>query len=357
MLLDSFTAFYRFILKIVNAFGEDKAFKHGAAISYYTIFSLPAILIILIYFTGTFLGEAEVKEELLDQIEAFVGSDSRQQVANILERANTEKNSWWTTLLGIGSLLFGATGVFYTLKDSLNAVWKLDAPQHSGGIIKLLFDRVLSFAMVLTLGFILTVSMMLKTLLFKASDLLKEFSETLISFLQQVLPGENAWVYDLDLYLNLAYVLEFAVSLGVITALFALIFRFLPDARVRWNDIWIGAILTSLLFALGELLISWYLGQSNINSTYGAAGSLVLILVWVFYSAQILLLGAEFIYAYTETKGRPIKVSRLADSIINFSLWEGIQRLLGREPKDEEAEARIEALEEQNLESEEELMP
>lgn len=306
---------YRLCRDAILKFNGDKAFKHGAAISYYTIFSLPAILIIIINLAGSLLGEETVKQELLEQIDHFIGPESANQIAGMITGLRTDSNSFWATLLGIGTLIFGATGVFYTLQDSLNTLWRIPDKLTGGSWLKLVLDRVLSLAMVLTLGFILLVSMVLQTLIVAINSLIRSLSDSFVEMLDDMAPGFAKVVKEIDFIFWVAYSLDLIVSLTVITLVFGLIFRFLPSARLRWRDIWLGSFLTAVLFTLGRALISWYIASSNITSTYGAAGSIVLILAWVFYSSLIFLLGAELIYVYCEMRGREIQPARFVVSI------------------------------------------
>ncbi|MEM6260932.1 MAG: YihY/virulence factor BrkB family protein [Bacteroidota bacterium] len=307
---------YTLIKETVENFGEDKAFRHGAAISYFTVFSLPAIIIIIISLIGGIFGEAQVRLEILGQVESLVGADVANELNSIINAIDRDTTSVWTTIIGIGTLLFGATGTFYHLQDSLNTIWKIDVkPTGGGGILKLIVDRVLSFTMVVTLGFILLVSMVLKTLIVALNRLIEvyfdQFSELLLRF------SPDSWIFlsNFDLVFAVTYAIDVFVSLGIITLIFGLMFRFLPDARVKWKDIWLGAFLTAILFVIGEFAIGWYISNSRVTTTYGAAGSIVVILLWVFYSAQILLLGAEFIYVYTQFRGRPIQPTRIAQRL------------------------------------------
>jgi membrane protein len=189
-------------------------------------------------------------------------------------------------VLGIGTLLFGATGVFYQLKISLNKIWKVDTTSQSR-LWAILVDRLLSFAFVLVLGFLLLVSFVLTTAISMVSD-----------YIRETMP---------DIFLYVAYSFDLVISIGLITLLFALIFKFLPDVKVKWKTVWIGALITSILFAIGKFLLGLYFGEAEPASTYGAAGTVVLVLLWVSYSSLILFFGAEFTYVYAERYGYGIK--------------------------------------------------
>ncbi len=312
----SFLKFFYVLLRdTVKEFSADKAFRHGAAISYYTIFSLPAILIIVIRVAGYFFGEMTVRTELLIQIEDLIGPDSAREVGVMIDSIRPDQDSWWATLLGIGTLLFGATGVFYTLQDSINTIWKLNTHFKAEGFFKLIFDRLISFAMVLSLGFILLVSMVLETIIVAVNALVRSMDESLDTVVAEWVPWAAPYTDHIDMVFFAALGANVVLSVTVITLMFSMIFKVLPAARLPWRDVLLGSFFTAVLFIIGELLMGWYIGNSNIGSTYGAAGSIVVILLWVFYSANILLLGAEFIRVYLRMKGREIKPSRLAVSI------------------------------------------
>ena len=310
---------YQLLRDSVLSFNKDKGFKHGAAISYYTIFSLPAILMIIIYSTGSLLGEGVVRNELLGLIAEYLGPDNATEVDKMISSLNQESSSIWATLLGIGTLIFGATGVFYTLQDSLNSIWKIpekiERTSGIGATVKLVLDRILSLAMVLTLGFILLVSMVLDMIIVGLNSLIRNLEEGFQEMLADVWPWFANFLEQIDFIFVTAYLLDLAVGLLVITLVFALIFRFLPSARIPWRDVWLGSFLTAVLFTLGESLIGWYIGNSSVTSTYGAAGSVVLILLWVFLSSQILLFGAEFIYVFCKSRGREIQPAQFVLSI------------------------------------------
>jgi membrane protein len=316
-----FLKFFLILLRdTVREFSADKAFRHGAAISYYTIFSLPAILIIVIRVAGYFFGEDTVRVELLVQIEQLIGADSANEVGLMIENIRPDRDSWWATLLGIGTLLFGATGVFYTLQDSINTIWKLNTHFKRKNVFKLVFDRLISFAMVLSLGFILLVSMVLETIIVAVNVWVRSMGDSFHHLTANWAPWALNYVDQIDLVFFAALGANIVLSLIVITLMFSLIFKLLPAARLPWRDVLLGAFFTAVLFIIGELLIGWYIGNSNIGSTYGAAGSIVVILLWVFYSANILLLGAEFVQVYLRMKGREIQPSPLAISIADQPL-------------------------------------
>src|SRR5207248_6387458 len=233
---------------------------------------------------GAIFGKAAAEGQLVTEIQDLVGPQGAQAIQTLLVNAQQPTTGVLATLVSVVVLLLGATGVFSELQDALNIVWEVQA-QRASGVWAAIKDRFFSFVMVLTIGFLLLVSLV-------ASAALTALSH----FASGLLPGSGRWLH----------VADFGVSFAVITLLFAMLYKVLPDARVAWRDVWVGAAVTALLFTVGKFLIGLYLGSSSIGSAYGAAGSLAVFLVWVYYSAQILFLGAEFTQVYAQRRGRPI---------------------------------------------------
>jgi len=333
---------YQLLRDTFKEYSQDKAFRHGAAIAYYTLFSLPAVLIIVIRLAGIAFGETEVRGEVLSLIEANLTQEAANQVANMMDNISRDTNTFWATMLSIGTLIFGASGVFYSIRDSLNAVWKLRSHIPKGNFIKLLFDRVLSFTMVLTLGFIMLVSMVLHTIILAFKTIIERFGVQLRDLLRNISTDVGAFADQIEIIFYVAFVLEELIGLLVVTLTFALIFKFLADAYPRWSDVMVGALFTAILFTIGKVLIGWYISESNVGTTYGAAGSVVLLLLWVYYSAQILLLGAEFVYVYTRKKGRKIKPSKIAIRLTDRPLkrlvvfWHKVNPFIFRDKPEED---------------------
>jgi membrane protein len=259
---------------------DDQSTRLAAALSYYTVFSLAPLLIIVISVVGLVIGQREAQGQIVAQIAGYVGEESAGFIEGILEQMSQPRNSTLATLIGIITLLLGATGVFGELQASLNQIWDVPPKKVSAqqGIRALLFNRVLSFGMVLAVGFLLLVSLIISTAVTATSTWLI---------------GDRIGMAIISQGLN------FLLGFAVITLMFALIFKFLPDTKIHWRDVWPGAALTAVLFSVGRLLISFYLSQSSTASVYGAAGSLVVLLLWVYYSAQILFFGAEFTQVYS----------------------------------------------------------
>jgi membrane protein len=243
----------------------------AAALAYYAVFSIAPLLLIAISVAGLVFGHQAAQGQVMAQLQGLLGPDSALAVEHLLQNASRPRDGLSAGLIGIVMLLLGASGVMGQLQTSLNRIWEVTA-QHRGGVRGMLRDRFLSFTMVLGVGFLLLVSLL-------ASAAMAAFGK----YMSDRLPfGET-----------LLHALNLAVSFGVITFLFALIFRYVPDIHVPWRDVWEGAAVTSLLFTIGKFAIGLYLGKSTLASSYGAAGSLVVLLVWVYYSAQILFFGAE----------------------------------------------------------------
>lgn len=265
-----------------RAWIADDPFRLSAIVAYYAVISLPALLVIIINLVGSIWGYEIVQGRLTDEFSLALGKDAATSIEAIIRETRSSDKNVWSTILGIGTLLFGATGVFYQLKISLNEIWKI-APKPGAKIWKVIIDRVLSFAFVLVIGFLLLISFMVTAAI-----------SVLNQYIREMLP---------ELLLYVAYLLDFIVSIGIISTLFALMFKFLPDAKIRWKTVWVGAILTAVLFVIGKLLLGLYFGQAEPGSTYGAAGTIVLILLWVSYSSLILFFGAEFTYVYAQKYG------------------------------------------------------
>ncbi len=282
---------WRIIKDSVVDFWEADPMNHAAAIAFYTIFSLPAVLIIIISIAGSFFGKESVREELYVNIADTVGQDSADRVQAIIENTSVAEPSTIANLVGIGILLFSATTVFTILQHSLNQIWRVMEKPNKSSLIKLAIDRGISFLMVILLGAIMAASVLLDTALVLIND-----------YLDSALP-EKKFILDLDYFFNLA---NYLLSTVVITLIFTFIFKILPDVIVKWKDVLIGAIVTSVLFLIGKYLMGLYLSTTSMTSAYGAAGSLVILLMWVYYSAFILLYGANFTKIHAKYSGRPI---------------------------------------------------
>lgn len=289
-----FRRLYKLLAKSAEVWSENDPWTLSAAISYYTIISLPGLLVIIITVAGYFYGEKEIQGEIRGQFNELIGAESASQIIKMIEKARLGANTVWATILGIGTLIFSATGVFAQLQRALNQLWDLQVIPKKA-MLKLLITRLFSMGMILILGFLMLVSLVISSAIYFFSDALSDYLGMIGTYLFEVI--------------NIVF------SLIVVAAVFALIFKVLPDAKVSWKKIWVGAFLTSILFNIGKFLIGYYIGQSDPGSTYGAAGSVILILIWVAYSSLILLFGAAFTRVYAERKGDFIKTNEYAKRI------------------------------------------
>jgi membrane protein len=261
---------------------EDKASALAAALAYYALFSLAPLVLIAVAVAGLVFGQQAAAGELYEQLAGLIGDAGAAAVQGIVANMHAQQGGGvLATIIGLATLLFGATGVFVQLQDSMNTIWKAKPPT-TNGIVEFLRVRLVSFSMVLGIGFLLLVSLILSAVLAAIGNYLGGF-----------LPGGAA----------VGQALNATVSLVVVTALFAMIYKLLPDTPVAWRDVWLGALVTSFLFTVGKLAIAFYLGKASVASTYGAAGSVVILLLWVYYSSLILYLGAEFTHVYSMRHG------------------------------------------------------
>jgi len=266
---------------------DDEILRLSAALSYYAVFSLAPLLLIAVSVAGAVYGEDAASGVLARELTASMGATAAEAVQEMVKNARQPGDSITAAVVGIAMLLFGACGVFLQLQDALNTVWGF-AVREGTGIRGMLRDRLLSLSMVFGVGFLLLISLGLSTALNVASDVMSAVA---------------------PLHPLVWRVLKSLVSFVVIALLFGAIFKVLPDAKIDWNDVWAGALATSLLFALGEAVLSWYLGRESTSSTYGSAGALSLVLIWVYYSSIILLVGAEFTQVLAHARGRIIEPS------------------------------------------------
>jgi membrane protein len=261
---------------------QDYAASMGAALAYYTLFSIAPVLIIVIAVAGFFLGPEAARGEIVAQLQGLLGDDGAAAVQGLLESASQPEEGLLATLSGIVLLVIGATTVFAELQSDLDRIWRAPAVKKVGGLFALLRARLLSFGMILAIAFLLLVSLVISAALAALGR------------------WWGGWFGSWALLLE---ALNFVVSFTITTGLFAIIYKFLPRADITWRDVWVGAAVTALLFAIGKFLIGLYIGRSGISSGFGAAGSFVVLLVWVYYSTQIFLLGAEFTWVYAHEQG------------------------------------------------------
>ncbi|MET0261497.1 MAG: YihY/virulence factor BrkB family protein [Rariglobus sp.] len=272
-------------IKAAKNWSEDGAFAHSAAVSFYTLFSLAPVTIITLSIAGLFFGREAATEQFTAQIGQLVGENSAKMIQETVAESQPQDRGWLATGISIGVLVVGATTVFAQLQDALNRIWGVKAKPSRAGWLVLIMQRVISFAMVLTVGFLLLVSLLLTTAL-----------STFVEYINARIPIPAILVQGVDVF----------VALGVITILFACVFKIMPDVHVRWRDVWRGAFVAAILFSVGRVVIALYLKYSDVASVYGAAGSLVGLLIWIYYSCAILLYGAEFTRAHREQNGLPV---------------------------------------------------
>ncbi len=261
--------------------------KLSSSLAFFTIFSLPGLLIIIIWVSDLFYGRDVVEGSVYNQIESFVGHTAALDIQATIRNATTSSGGNFATIVGLIALMIGATSVFNEIQDSINNIWRLKTKAKNGfGLLKLLFDRLLSFSMIITMGFILLVSLVING----GMDFLLD----------------SLMVKYPQLTVVLVYVLNIVISYFITAFIFATIFKVLPDAKIKWRHVWVGAFVTAFLFMLGRFLISYYLGHNRMTSAYGAAGSIIVILMWVYYSSMILYFGAAFTHVYVKFKGQRI---------------------------------------------------
>lgn len=270
------------IRKSVAAWVDDYAPSMGAALAYYTLFSIAPLLMIAIAVAGLAFGQEAARGEIVAQIQGLIGRDGAIAVQALLKSASEPAKDIVTTLISLVTLVIGATTVFGELQSDLDRIWRVPAPANRSGIWSLLRTRLLSFGLVLGLGFLLLVSLLV-------SAAIAAFGKWSYGFFE----GREAYLHTVN----------FGISFAITTLLFALIYKLMPRASIAWRDVWVGAGVTSLLFEIGKFLIGLYLGTTSVASGFGAAGSLVVLLVWVYFSAQVFLLGAEFTWVYSHEYG------------------------------------------------------
>jgi membrane protein len=265
------------------AWNKHEAPRLGAALAFYTILSLSPLVIIVVALAGVIFSRSTAQAHILSQVQGMIGVEGGKAMESMLANAQKPAAGILGTIVGLLSLLFGASGVFTELRSALNLIWEVN-PENTSGVVALLRERFFSFGMVLSIGFLLLVSLVVSTILAAVG----KFFGGLLPIPSPVLA-----------------VLNFLLSYIGVAVLFGLIFRFVPEAKVRWVNVWLGALATALFFTIGKTVIGLYLGKSSLGSAYGAAGSVIVVIVWVYYSAQIFFFGAEFTHAYSEHRSAP----------------------------------------------------
>jgi membrane protein len=274
-----------FVKQVANEFSDDDCMSMAASLAYYTVFSLAPMLVLVIVFAGLFVTPEQATEAVDTQMQSLIGDEGATQIATMVEHVRENPGGTWAArILGAVAVLLGSTGVMVQLQAALNRAWNVKPDPKAGGIRNFIFKRLLSFAMILALAFLLLVSLVLSAIFSAIADratvLLPE--------------GISSWVPN---------TVNFGVSFVVVGLLFAAIFKFMPEAKIQWRDVALGAAVTSLLFNVGKALIGLYLGNSNVATAYGGASSLAIVLIWVYYSAVIVMIGAEFTQVWTRRYG------------------------------------------------------
>jgi len=285
-----------------NGFVDDKLMKLSGALAYYTIFSMGPLLLIIITLCGLFFGRDAVQGKVYAQLEGFVGRDTASQLQSIIQHAAISGKGTLATVVGIVLLVIGASSVFAEIQDSINMIWGLK-PKPKAGWLLFLKNRLLSFSIIVSLAFLLLVSLGISAMI-----------DILGNKLQAHFPGLSVVVI---------YIINNLITVAITTVIFAVIFKVLPDANIRWKDVITGAVATMILFLLGKFGISYYISKSNIGSTYGAAGSLIVLLLWVYYSAMILYFGAGFTKFYAVHVGDEIKPAEYAVTVEHIEKEKG----------------------------------
>jgi membrane protein len=278
---------WQILKKSTRSFFQEDVFTYSASISFYTMLSLPAVLLIAVSVAATFYQENRIEEELIAQISDLIGIDTAKQIERILAKAALkEESAFLAKVVGIGTLIISSTTVFFSLQTAINKIWNLEA-RPGKSWIKYLLKRLLSLAMVISIGFLLMVSLIIESILMIFKRNLQAFLGDVSSILVQI--GTEL------------------ISFGIVWLIFSLMFKVLPDASIRWKNVWIGGLITTFLFVVGKFLIGLYLGSGSMMDLYGASGSLVVILVWTYYASLIFLLGSKITQTYTqETEGKPL---------------------------------------------------
>ncbi|MDN3587106.1 YihY/virulence factor BrkB family protein [Pedobacter aquatilis] len=287
----TFKGIWEILKASFTGFGDHKVTKLSGSLAYYTVFSMAPLLVVIISLCGIFLGREAAEGQIYRQLDVFLGKDTAYQLQQIIKAAYLNGKSTVAFIVGLATLLIGATTVFGDIQDSINTIWGLK-PKPKRGWLKMLQNRFLSFSVIISLGFVLLVSLAITSVLDAFSSRLQARFE--------------------DVSVIVFYILNQIITLTVISLIFGVIFKVLPDAIIKWRDVILGSIVTAILFMIGKFAISIYIGQSNVGSTYGAAGSLVILLLWTYYSSIILYFGAEFTKAYAIAYGSEIHPSHYA---------------------------------------------
>lgn len=287
--------FFLYLKQVFKEFSADNILKYSASLAYYTVFSIAPLLVIISNLSGIFFGKEAVKGEVYNQLKALVGSPAAIQIQDIIKNIHLTGNNFFASTVSVIILLIGATSIFGEIQDSLNKIWGLRVKTKKIWW-KLILTRILSFSLILSIGFIMIVSLILNAIVSAFGNFLSRY------------------IHNFSIYF--IQTAEAVLSFIVISFLFSLMFKLLPDAKIRWKDVLFGGFITAIFFTLGKFAIGYYLGKSNLTTLYGAAGSIIIIMVWVYYSSIILYLGAEFTKVHANLYGRRIEPNEYAEWIM-----------------------------------------
>ncbi len=302
----SFKGIWEILKASFSGFSDDKVTKLGASLAYYTVFSMGPLMIVIISLCSIFLGREAVEGEIYQQLNGFVGKDTALQLQDIIKKAAVSGKTTMAATIGIVTLIIGATSVFAEIQDSINTIWGIRAKPKKGWL-KMIQNRFLSFSVIVSLAFVLLVSLAVTSVIDGVSDRL-----------QARFPDVTVIIF---------YVVNQLITFGVISLIFGVIFKVLPDAKIKWKDVRSGAMVTAILFMIGKFAISFYISQSDVGGTYGTAGSLVVLLLWAYYSSMILYFGAEFTKAYALKYGSAIHPNDYAVTIKEVEVEVGSKSL------------------------------
>ncbi len=298
--------FFKIAKATLMGFLDDKGMKLSAALAYYTIFALAPLLLLLISLAGIFLGKDAIQGKVFEELNGLIGASAALQIQDMIKAIELSEKSTFALVIGIFTLFIGATSIFAEIQDSINIIWKVKAKPKKGWL-KLLKNRLLSSSIIVSLGFLLIVSLVANGVILAMMDRLSRF-----------LPEMTVWI---------ANILNTAITFIVISILFGAIFKVLPDVKIKWKEVRTGAFFTACLFLIGRFLIGLYISTTATGSTFGAAGSLIVVLVWIYYTAVILYLGAEFTQVYAEYKGHHIEPADFAVAVIQKELEKDVDTL------------------------------
>lgn len=306
-------AYFTLLQKTIKQWLKNSPFEQSAVIAYYTLFSLPSLLVIIISVAGYFFGKSSVQNRIINQLGEFIGMDTAESIERIITNVSIEDSSTLTVLISFGTLVFGATGAFFQLKKAMNKIWSVREKKSS--IVMMIVNRVISLGMILVVGFMLMISLIINTIVTALGDYLAQYAPDLSAMTLQIV--------------------NFLLSYIFIGVLFAAIFKWLPDIKIRWRITFIGASFTTVLFLIAVYGLGFYFGQSNPASVFGGASSVILIMLWIYYSCLILFLGAEFTVQYALFKGERIQFNRFGEPAIIQQLEELRQEKLHLKQRDE----------------------